>query len=711
MFLLWSGVMAGILLAYLNSLGPLWTSLRWWVAAVAALLLFIPVPWVFVQTGFFGSFGPLEAFKTVLLPWIAGVGFGIWIYLAIDAVQVGQNAGESGAAARRERGEGAQHSGEGDRAFRRATGRLRGESAQNASEGEAIARHQQDEGAQHSGEGDRAFRRATGRLRGESAQNASEGEAIARRQQDNGAQNAGEGGAAARREQDKAAEFAIASAPEMRRELSFIPIAVAMLAVAFMITDQQYGWLARLQKFSFAGGGLEFSPRAAGGASGPQEIAPGPAAKGERVIGEDRVRALVDFMMTLETIIVRDDGYLRELGSQIDLKQDMDFAEHVVGPTGRLLDILHDANGYNNLGLVIGREHVDAIRAFVRYQRDDVTPKTREELLKGAHNVIEIVWDASCNRVQTLLDLKAVDREKLERAKSCRQTEASVKSWLWSHGTAASFNYALPYGTLLAAMLLNAADELDSAIKDIDEWVAGTPVSDDDPAVDSGKSWLVFRAVNQAMLLLLASDSSGSDSDLALEHATKLAKIGQGLLDSKSWQVQSTKLASAEPDDRLWEIGKCPGELTQYFKRAMLATLQASNNVAFILSQNIEYAERQDRIREMAQRADGLTHVDARCLAVQIPGVPTNQVSVLVERQRAAFFHTAATVQLALFPRETNYKKSRLRLCRAYTYASKAVKIQEYNLEKDTGPFSTGPRPRSVSHRVDEAPSRMDRSR
>jgi|SRR5882672_8099594 len=52
------------------------------------------------------------------------------------------------------------------------------------------------------------------------------------------------------------------------------------------------------------------------------------------------------------------------------------------------------------------------------------------------------------------------------------------------------FDYALPYGTLLAAMLLNAADELDSAIRDIDEWVA-----DNSPAQDRARaeqSWLVF---------------------------------------------------------------------------------------------------------------------------------------------------------------------------------------------------------------------------
>ncbi len=81
-------------------------------------------------------------------------------------------------------------------------------------------------------------------------------------------------------------------------------------------------------------------------------------------------------------------------------------------------------------------------------------------------------------------------------------------------------------------MLLNAADEADSAVKDLDEWVAGNAVDENNPAKDPVKSWLVFRTLNQAMALLLAGDSLGSNSHLALEHSKKLAQIGQSLLES-----------------------------------------------------------------------------------------------------------------------------------------------------------------------------------
>src|SRR6266851_10074142 len=88
MFHLWIGVMAGVLFAYLwmrahapRRRAP-WQSWRWWLAGFVALIIVTPVIWEVLRTAF-GRFGLLEAFKTVLLPWAAGIGFGIWIYLVI----------------------------------------------------------------------------------------------------------------------------------------------------------------------------------------------------------------------------------------------------------------------------------------------------------------------------------------------------------------------------------------------------------------------------------------------------------------------------------------------------------------------------------------------------------------------------------------------------------------------------------------------------
>lgn len=90
MFHLWIGVMAGVLLAYLWSRGTApnwnlkkakkaWRSQRWWLAALVVIILFLPLIADFARVSF-GRYGFVEALKTVLLPWAAGVGFGIWLY-------------------------------------------------------------------------------------------------------------------------------------------------------------------------------------------------------------------------------------------------------------------------------------------------------------------------------------------------------------------------------------------------------------------------------------------------------------------------------------------------------------------------------------------------------------------------------------------------------------------------------------------------------
>src|SRR5260370_42697370 len=195
--------------------------------------------------------------------------------------------------------------------------------------------------------------------------------------------------------------------------------------------------------------------------------------------------------------------------------------------------------------------------------------------------------------------------------------------------------------------------------------------------------------MNQAMLLRLDADASDFDAVLTLEHSRKLAKVGQELLNSEakpiagssttlSWQAQSAKVTKGEPFDVVWELGLCPGGLSESFRRAKLATLQASNNVAAILSQNIEYADRKGWIREMEQRANDLVKkVNPRCLAVQNNDPRKNRdIYKTLDRIQAAFFDTAAAVQSALSARETNQKEMRLRLCDAYKYANRAIGLQ-----------------------------------
>jgi len=101
MYHLWTGVIAGVLLAYLlmraRALGQrkAWRSLRWWPAWFTMLIILLPAVWEFGRLAF-GRLGPVEGLKSVLLPWAAGGSFGIWIYLAIEPLAINLELEDSG---------------------------------------------------------------------------------------------------------------------------------------------------------------------------------------------------------------------------------------------------------------------------------------------------------------------------------------------------------------------------------------------------------------------------------------------------------------------------------------------------------------------------------------------------------------------------------------------------------------------------------------
>jgi hypothetical protein len=85
MFYLWIGAMAGILLTYPAMRAahhrPSAGSWHLWLAGAVALMLLTPVVLDYIKTEFIDGLGLIEAIKTVLIPWFAGVGLGLWIYL------------------------------------------------------------------------------------------------------------------------------------------------------------------------------------------------------------------------------------------------------------------------------------------------------------------------------------------------------------------------------------------------------------------------------------------------------------------------------------------------------------------------------------------------------------------------------------------------------------------------------------------------------
>jgi hypothetical protein len=82
MFCFWMGMIAGILLAYIAMhAAHQRQSWRSWLAGAIVLMVLIPIVLEFIKTKFVDGHNSIEAVKIVFFPWLAGVGFGGWIYL------------------------------------------------------------------------------------------------------------------------------------------------------------------------------------------------------------------------------------------------------------------------------------------------------------------------------------------------------------------------------------------------------------------------------------------------------------------------------------------------------------------------------------------------------------------------------------------------------------------------------------------------------
>jgi hypothetical protein len=586
MFHLWIGVMAGILLAYLwmrahapRRRAP-WQSWRWWLAGFVALIIIIPVIWELLRTAF-GSLGLLEAFKAVLLPWAAGVGFGIWIYLAIGPLP----------------------------------------------------------------------RAPTG----------------------------------------KTDEVATA----IRQDLSFIPIAVALLFVTVIVSDQQYGWLSRLQRLTISGGGVEFAPRSSGP---PQQPNYAPAPPGLKQTGEGRVSQLLGFMSLMTQTICRDIKYAADVGYKFsstavdcpifppeEFKEDLSFAQKVGVPLGKHLRVIHRARSYDNIGFLIDRAFVDSFRSFILYHRDGVPETERRQLAKEVHDHILALWAQVCQTERRLYQLRATDPKDEDLVNSCTNDltvgEKFLDLWLSPERKGIALNRALPYGTLLAAKLLNAAGEVQSAVRDLDEWIDANQPDGNHPD-QFYKRFGVYRTLVESTLLLMGDpDLSDAKAYIVVEHSRRLLEIGKKLLSSThpsdgsrlSWRAQRSRIEKKDGIDPMWEIGICANDLTDEFKIFMASYLSASNNLAYFLDRNIEFAEREGLLNDMEQQAKFLAKkINMRCL--------DDRTSA--DQAQAEFLDTATAVELTLARRTKNRAEKRSHLCDARKYAKGAVRLQESTISR-----------------------------
>jgi hypothetical protein len=581
MFYLWIGVMTGLLLAYLWTRAQTpgkrkpsskageqtaetpkptperrkwWKSERWWLAGVVLALLFSPMLWDVWRTGS-GILGPIEAIKTILLPWAAGVGFGIWMHPIVVAPLLGRTA----------------------------------------------------------------------------------------------------------------------SSPTP----SFIPLAVAIIFVTLIVSEERYGWFSRLQKITVGGSGLEFSPApATSTASQPSARSQDLSGTGSGPIGVGRVAALIDFMSGLANAIERDKNYAIEVAytnaSDTRFQQDADFAKEVIGPLGDRLKAIHDARVYNSIEFLVEHGFVDDFRAFVQnHRKGSQPPPTGRGSAENMRLGFQSIWSRTCklyDDLQRLEEIKAADPNSPACDKDLKKANSFLESKLGPHIPPIVFNPDLPYGTLLAAVLLNAAGEADAALRDLRHWSArNTP-----KANDTYRRFAAYRALFQAAYLSgIVSPSLASTYPVILQ-LRRVVELGDALLSTTGaapgklpWRAQLRRFEGGDRVDPLWLVGVCSNDLTTLFKRFMLAHLSATNNLAYFLSQDPQFARHQGFIDEMEKRGDyPAKKVNVRCLEDE----PLRAI-----RTSASFFDTAAAVQLALASTEQGRSERRVRLCQALAYSRKAV--------------------------------------
>ena len=226
----------------------------------------------------------------------------------------------------------------------------------------------------------------------------------------------------------------------------------------------------------------------------------------------------------------------------------------------------------------------------------------------------------------------------------------------------------LPYGTLLSAMLLSAANEIDAAVQDLDRWVRqNSPRSGAESAADA--RWIfVYRARAQAALLLWNQMPDGPKGYLVAEYYSELLKIGEHFLNAttrvrrKSWRMQRERFDAKGSGESRWQTALCANDVTPAFKRFMLAHLSAMNNRTYFLSKHLDFSHGQARLDELRDNGHYLARADVACLQ---PPLPDGELLKQVASTQSSFLDTAALAELALAKSKDREATKREHLCRA----------------------------------------------
>jgi hypothetical protein len=225
-------------------------------------------------------------------------------------------------------------------------------------------------------------------------------------------------------------------------------------------------------------------------------------------------------------------------------------------------------------------------------------------------------------------------------------------------------------------MLLNAAGEPDTAVRDLDRWAAENRPGQD--LAQQYKQFGVYRALYTSANLLARDKPTGARMYFAIMQNRKVVRLGEQLLTSTfpsngfSWRTQKRRFENGDRGDPIWHGGVCANDLSSNFKRFMLANLAMANNYAYFLSEHVQFAKQQNLIGEMERYATYLGKLNIHCLQ-QDPHSTDEQADL--DSTQASFLDTAAAVELALAAREDQRAEKRARLCKALSYARRADEL------------------------------------
>ena len=483
-----------------------------------------------------------------------------------------------------------------------------------------------------------------------------------------------------------------ALAPVVRGEASatWIPMLIALLFVAAILSEDRYGWFTRLQKITIAGGGIEFAALAPSGTTPADRSRLGTFES----TGATRVSFALLYMETLPGMIKRDRGYGSETGlagADEDYRDDLDFATEVIGPLGKRLRDIHSVRGYNDIGFVTDRDLVNDFRAFTHGYLKHRKMDGNADPVRMLATRIKKIWSDVC---VTDHQLRAAGFFKPPAAgakpdPTCEEERDKAGAFLdrslGSTRPAIALNQQLPYGVLLSSVLLYAAGELDSAVRDIDRWIAFNGPID----ADSFRQIGLYRARYYAAQLLTRDNPEADRIHLALEKYKDVIEQADSLLSNtfpanvKSWRGQRKQLDESDPDSR-WSTVECAQDLSRNFKIFMAAYLSAKNNLAYHLSQNLELARLEQRDSLMLRLAEEITKVNMSCLRKDASVDEDDNA----RSSRASFLDTAATVQLELALREERRDERRTHLCKAQKYLGEAIAAYAPVIQRMRGPDS-----------------------